>query len=167
MSSPGRWRLLGAFAALPVVQALVAFVVFPLVWRLGGHDGFLPVDPDKTARDFAVLTGLLGLLLTFAGAVPVVDWLMRRGRVSLAQLLLVGLLLGNAPFALYVVALVLPATISHVAMGTMSQHWLPVSELLAGTLRVTLIGSAFGTISALVFWAIAILGTDAGASAPG
>lgn len=42
-SSPARWRLLTAFAILPVVQALVAFVAFPLTLGLP-HD-FLGVEP--------------------------------------------------------------------------------------------------------------------------
>jgi hypothetical protein len=161
-SSPVRWRVLTAFAILPILQALVAFVAFPLVWRLGDHGASQPVDWGEAAREFAIVTGLLGIFVTVAGAVPVVYWLMRWRRVSLARLLLAGLILGNVPFALYLVVLILPATISHLAMGTLSQHLVPVSALLAGALRVILIGSIFGVISAAAFWLMAILGTDAG-----
>jgi hypothetical protein len=154
--------VLTAFAILPILQALVAFVAFPLVWRFGDHGALQPVDWDEAARKFAVVTGLLGMFVTVAGAVPVVYWLMRRGRVSLARLLLAGLILGNVPFALYLVVLILPATISHLVMGTLSQHLVSVSALLAGALRAILIGSIFGVISAAAFWLMAILGTDAG-----
>jgi hypothetical protein len=163
-SSPGRWRVLTAFAILPILQALVAFLAFPLVWRLGDHGALQPVDWDEAARKFAIVTGLLGMFVTVAGAVPVVYWLMRRGRVSLAQLLLAGLILGNVPFALYLVVLILPATLSHLVMGTLSQHLVPVSALLAGAVRAILIGSIFGVISAAAFWLMAILGTDARSS---
>ena len=73
-----------------------------------------------------------------------------------------GLILGNVPFALYLVVLILPATISHLVMGTLSQHLVPVSALLPGAFRAILIGSIFGVISAAAFWLMAILGTDAG-----
>ena len=160
-SSPVRWRVLTAFAILPILQALVAFVAFPLVWRLGDHGASQPVDWGEAAREFAIVTGLIGMFVTVAGAVPVVHWLMRRGRVSLARFLVAGLVLGNVPFALYLVVLILPATMSHLVMGTLSQHLVPVSALLAGALRAILIGSIFGVIAAAAFWFIAILGTDA------
>jgi hypothetical protein len=108
------------------------------------------------ARTFGILSGILGLIVTAAGAVPVVLWLMKRGPVSLGQLMTVGLVLGNAPFVLYVVGLVLPLTITHVIAGTMSQHLMPISDLVAGTLRALAIGSVMGTVSAIVFWMVGI-----------
>jgi len=63
---------------------------------------------------------------------------------------------GNARLALYVLGLVRPATAAHLAMGTMSQHLLPASELLIGALRTIVIGSAFGMMSAATFWFIGV-----------
>jgi hypothetical protein len=99
--------------------------------------------------------------VTFGGAVPAVLWRMKRGPISLRHLITVGLVLGNAPFLLYVVGLVLPATLAHLAAGTMSQHLVPLSSLIAGTLRALAIGSGLGTVSAIVLWFLGIRGTDA------
>jgi hypothetical protein len=153
------YRLWAAFAALPVVNAVVAFLGFPLVWYIGGHTGRL-IDPTEAAVSFALLTGLMGLVVTVGGAIPVVLWLMRRGAVSLRQLIAAGVLLGNAPFVLYVIGLVLPLTILHLVRGTMSQHLLPFSDLIAGTLRAMAIGSVLGALSSLVFWFLGIRRAD-------
>lgn len=144
---------------MPLVDALVAFVAFPAVWAFGGDGGFQPADPVQAARAVALVTGSLGILVTLAGAVPVVFWLMKRGPVSFGQIAMAGLVLGNVPFGVYVFALI-PFAIGHLAAGTMSQHLSPVSELVAGTLRVIGIGSIVGLVSAVVFWFAGIRGTD-------
>lgn len=153
----GSARLWLAFAALPVVNAIVGFCAFPLVWRLGNHGAFRPMDSSQAAAGFALLAGALGLVVTLFGALPVVMRLVRRGDVSLRSLAAAGLLLGNVPFALYV-ALILPFAIVRLIDGTLSEHLLPASELVAGTLRALLIGSVFGVISAVVFWLLAFRG---------
>lgn len=150
-TAPSWVRLLGAFAVLPPMQAVVAYFAFPLVWAFGGHTG-RPVDPSQAAGAFAILVGLIGSAVTVSGAFPVVVWLMRRGDTSLRTFLRAGLILGNAPFALYTLGLVLPLTIAHVLTGTMSGRWLSASELIAGTLRVLVLGSTLGVLSAAIFW---------------
>lgn len=141
------------------MDALVAYIGFPLVWYIGGHAG-RPHDPAQAAGAFALLTGFLSLVITIAGAVPVVHWLMKRGPVSLMQLIRVGLILGNAPFLLSVIGLVLPMTLLHLITGTMSEHLISLSNLTAGTLRAIGIGSVIGVWSAVVFWLLGIRGTD-------
>jgi hypothetical protein len=160
-TAPHTYRLWAAFAVLPFVDALVGFVGFPLVWYMGGHDG-RPADPEQAARSFALLSGFLGLVVTIGGAVPAVLWLRKRGPVSLWQLIAAGLILGNVPFLFYMIRFVLPAALTHLVAGTMSQHLVPVSDLLAGVLRVLAIGSVMGALSALVFWFLAIRRTVRG-----
>lgn len=94
--------------------------------------------------------------MTVFGAVPAVLWPLRRGETSLLSLLRAGLILGNAPFALYVVGLVVPLTIAHVLAGTMEGRWLSASELIAGTVRALFLGSSFGVLSAAVLWSLAL-----------
>lgn len=150
-STRARFRLLAAFAVLPVLDALLAFLWFPLLWDLGGHGARRPADPVQAAGSVAALAGILGMLVTICGAVPVVWWLLKRGPVSFGQLLLAGLVLGNVPFLVYCLALIGPA-LSHLAMGTMSDHLVPLSELLVAVLRPVAIGSVMGMASASVFW---------------
>jgi hypothetical protein len=155
--SPGKWRLLAAFAVLPVADALIAFFAFPAVWRLSGE--FQLADSFQAARTVAVVAGVLGLLVTLSGGVPVVFWLMKRGPVSFEQILIAGVALGNAPFVVFVLALI-PFAILHLTEGTMSQHLSPLSELLAGTVRAIGMGSVMGMASAVVFWFLGIRDTD-------
>lgn len=152
---PSSYRLWAAFAAVPFLDALVAFFGFPLVWYIGGHTG-RPQDPTEAAGSFALLIGLMGLVVTVGGAVPIVLWLMKRGAVSLRELITAGVLLGNVPFVLYVVGLVLPLTVLHLIRGSMAQHLMPLSDLIVGTLRAVAIGSVLGALSSLVFWLLGI-----------
>ena len=162
-AAPHSYRLVAAFAVVPFVDALIGFFGFPLVWYIGGHTRQLH-DPAAAARGFALVTGFAGLVVTVCGAVPAVLWLMKRGPVSLPQLIAAGVLLGNVPFVVYVISLVLPATLAHLVAGTLSQHLSPFSDLIAGTLRVLAIGSVLGASSAFVFWLLGIRRTDASAS---
>lgn len=156
-----RGRLLAAFAVVPIVDAVAALVAFPVVWALG-DDGPSYAARPRAALAIATLAGILGLLVTLCGALPVVTWLMRRGPVRLSQLLLAGLVLGNAPFAAFV-AMLLPFALIHLASGTLWDRMLPLGELLGGTLRSVTIGSAMGLLSAAVFWFVGLRGTEAAA----
>ena len=153
-----RWRLLAGFAVLPPAQWVVGYLGFPVVWWLGDNRAFQRMGDD--ALRFAMFTAILGIGLTMF-AVPVVWCLRRLNLISLGSLLLAGLLIGNVPFGFFVFGLVVPATIQHVAAGTMSDHLVPVSSLVAGTLRALLIGSTVGLISSALFWLIAIRSSPA------
>ena len=154
-SLPSKWRLLSAFAILPLVDALVAFVLYPTLWWLPTTAVFRAPDTIQVASGFAILAGVVGLLVTTCGALPVVFWLLRRGPLSFAQLALAGLALGNMPFAIYAVAMI-PFAIGHLVAGTMAQHLAPLSELLAGAVRALVIGSMLGVMSAVVFWLVGV-----------
>jgi hypothetical protein len=146
--------MVGALAVLPLFDALLAFVCFPILWWLGGHEG-RPADPAAAARAFALLAGALGLLVTAGGAIPVVEWLRRRRALTLGSLSLAGLALGNAPFALYALFIdgVAAARLVH---GSLSEHLLPMSELAIGAGRALAVGSTFGVASAVVFWVLGV-----------
>ena len=134
-----RGRLLASVALVPVVDAAVALVVLP--------------------PPFAVIAGILGLLVMLSGALPVFYWLVRRGPVTFTPILVAGLALGNLPFGIYALAMI-PFALGHWAMGTLSEHWVPVSALLAGSVFPVAIGSGMGMVSAVVFWFTAVHGTD-------
>jgi hypothetical protein len=155
--SPHRsYRLWIAFAVLPLVDALMGFVSFPLVWYIGDHNGRLH-DPAQAARGFALLTGFLGLAVTVGAVVPaVLVLLIKRGRITFAQAITAGLVLGNAPFVMTVGVFVLPAILVHLVEGTMSEHLVPIRDLVAGILRVVALGSVFGGVSAIVFWFVGL-----------
>ena len=161
----GGGRLLLAFVLMPVINTLLAFVVFPTLRFVRERAEFrMVIDTDHGTYILAVLTGLIALVVTVAGAVPAFYSMAKRGPISLKQTLLAGLALGNAPFV--VAALVAIAfALMHVAAGTISDHLAPLSDLIAGNLALIAAGSFLGVASAAVFWAVAILGTGASTSA--
>ena len=157
--SPQLLRLWTAVAVLPLITAALAFMAFPLVWAISGNQG-RPFDSNEAAGAFAFVAGFFGSVVTFGGAAPLAFWRLRRGSIPLRQSVVDGLLLGNVPFLLYVVAFVLPLTVMHMVNGTMSGRWLPVTELVLGALRAIVIGSLLGMASGAIFWAIGLRETD-------
>jgi hypothetical protein len=134
-----RGRLLAAVVLVPVVDAFVAFVALP--------------------PPFTVIAGIMGLLVMLSGALPVFYWLRNRGPVTFLRILVAGVALGNLPFAIFAAAMI-PFALGHWAMGTLSEHLVPVSALLAGSLFPIAIGSGMGLVSAVVFWFTAVHGTE-------
>ncbi|HXG53860.1 MAG TPA: hypothetical protein VNJ03_00635 [Vicinamibacterales bacterium] len=157
-STPSAARVFAAFPILPFVNAASALVVSPLFWYVTGRPGRLD-NPQAAAMSFAVITGVAALLVTLCGAVPAFSRLRKRGPISLTQTVAVGIALGNVP----VIAIALAAlyfTVLHIIGGTISYHLSPPLEIVAGFLPLIVIGSVLGTMSAWVFWMIAIRGTD-------
>ena len=150
-SGPNWWRVWLAFLLMPPVSAGAAAVVFPVLSLGGATNGGSGV--------FAFIAAIASVFVTVAGALPMFLSLKRRGPISFSRTLWAGAALGNAPGALYAI-LILLFTLVHIAAGTISQHLSTPASLLAGALRVAMLGTAVGTISAAVFWVIALRGTD-------
>jgi hypothetical protein len=158
-TSPITGRLALAFASAPLLQAVAMYFGFAVFSDFMGHgrSGY----PSRAAANWATITGVCGLLVTVAGAVPIFLWLRRSGRVTLTHSLSAGLVLGNVPFALYLLLLILPFTILHLVRGTLPQHLIPLPSLLNSTVRVIVLGSVLGVIGALVFWLVGLAGSNA------
>ena len=150
-SRAGVARLWLAFLLMPPASAAAAAAVFPLVALEGARSGGVGV--------FAFLAAVAAVVVVPAGAVPAFLTLKRRGRITLSQTLYAGAALGNAPGALFAVMTAFFALL-HVVSGTISQHLAPLSSLLAGALRIVVLGTAVGTISAAVFWFVGLRGSD-------
>ena len=164
-ASPSGRRLL-AFALMPVINTLMAFVAFPTLRVLRERGEFaVVVGSDHGAYVLAVLTGLTAAIVTIAGAVPLFYKMVKRGPVTLKQTLLAGLALGNAPFVVITLVTIMFA-LMHVAAGTIRDHLAPLPDLIAGNLALIAIGSLLGIVSSAIFWAVAIHGTEASSSTP-
>jgi hypothetical protein len=135
------------------------FVISLALWHLG--DGTLfegrPFDPVDAAVSLAIGVGIIALVVTLVGAVPAVVWMIGRGPLSLRKLLLLGAALGNAPFAIIVVSIIVAHLVSGTLSGDVGRLWYG----LAGTVRAIALGLLCGVGSAAVFWAVAIRGTAA------
>jgi len=110
---------------------------------------------DERLRHLALLVCMLAILVTVVAAVPIVWWLLQRGPLSLKRLLMAGFVLGNIPLGAYL-TIVAQAAIYHLVNGTISQHLLPLLDLLTGLLHFISVGSFVGSASALVFWLVAV-----------
>lgn len=149
-----RWRFVAAVVTIPLFDALLGYVAFPMVWWLGNHGAFRPVSPQQAALGFGTLAGVLGFLVMITAALPITLRLIRHGQTSIHHFAAAGVVLGNLPFAVYLWA-VLVFTVLHLFAGALAEHLSPTAELLAGGLRAVLIGAVMGAASGVMFWLIA------------
>lgn len=152
LSSGDELRLFVGLALQPFVAAALGFASFPLVDYTGRplYGGF-PADPVASAISFSFGVGIVALVVTVCGALPTVLYLLKRGRLTLKQVLVGGAVLGNAPF----IVLVAGILVSHVARGMMSPDVGQLWYGFRGAIRATAISSYLGVGSAAVFWLVA------------
>ncbi len=140
-------RLFVGFVVQPLSAAILGFIAFPLIdFTQSAIEGGRPTDPMRAAISIGLGAGFAAFLVTVCGAFPLVVWLLKRGPLTLKQILWGGAILGNLPFAVIVALAVLTNNVN------VSASWL-------GTLRSLALGALFGVVGAALFWAISIRGT--------
>src|SRR5262249_37711545 len=72
-------RLFFGFAPLPPLAGVMAFFIHRILWPVGPSTGGQWSDPVDAAVSFAAGTAIVALLVTAAGAAPIVVRLLRRG----------------------------------------------------------------------------------------
>jgi hypothetical protein len=142
-------RLFAAFAILPFVAGVLAYFGSPLFVRSldnqtgGSSSGFEP--------GFALATAFVALVVTVLGAVPLLSKMQSRGPITFKQCLLAGIALGNAPF--FIVCLLM--VIVHLFVGSpidTSRMWYGTTGAIRTITTSTLMGAALGS----VFWVVGI-----------
>ena len=155
-------RMMGAYVLMPFVAFVLAYVAEMTLW---GHAGTYVTGttvhtggsaPAAIALSLAMAAALMAVFVTIFGAVPLVLWLIRRGRVSLRQALIAGAALGNAPAAVLLVLIL----IHHIGRGTMPDNPGDVWYGARGAFRTITEGMFVGMGCAAVFWVLAIRGTE-------
>ena len=145
-------RLFIGLAVQPFAAAGLGFLSFPLVDLSNRALGRgVPSDPIDGAISFAAGIALVALIITVGGALPAVAWYLKHGPLTLKRILLSGTALGNVPFAILVPL---------AGGGSSATWWGP-----AAAVRALAAGTFFGLAGALLFWAIAVRGTDLAAAA--
>jgi hypothetical protein len=143
------------FAIVPPTAVVITLVTYDALWYSGMLPDGAPIDSLDSAASLGMGVGMLAVFMTAAGAVPGVFWLKRRRPLSLRTLLLLGAVLGNVPFAIIILGIV----VVHLLSGTLSvdiaRNWYG----LFGAVVRTVIGLICGMGSAAVFWAVAVRGT--------
>jgi hypothetical protein len=143
--------MLAGWVALPVFDTLLAFVLH-LVGLVEVSRG-ARWDPVDGAQSFAAGVAIISVPMTFAVALPVTHWLLKRGIASFRDFTLTGALIGNLPYALAVfgnlMADVMNGTTSHLAYilwsGPMGARAVPIGLLVGGG-------------SGALFWWVALQG---------
>lgn len=131
----------------------LGFLIMPVV------SGVLALLLSGGSAGVALIASVSAILVTIFGGVPAFLTLKGRGPISLSQTMWVGAALGNIPFALFALMSGLFA-LSHVAAGTLAEHLSPLTDLVLAAFRIILLGSAVGSLSAAVFWFVAVEGSD-------
>jgi hypothetical protein len=107
LSSKDELRLFAGLAVQPFVGTALAFISVPLVDYSGRalYGGF-PADSGDAATSFAFGVSIVAVCVTVCGALPTVLYLLKRSPLTLKQVLVGGVALGNAPFILMVAGIV-------------------------------------------------------------
>jgi hypothetical protein len=137
------------FAILPFVAGALAYFGFPLFERSLMHQ--IGGSSSGGAPGFAIATAFVALIVTVVGAVPLVSTMRSRGPISFKRSLVAGIVLGNAPF-LIVSMLIL---IVHLFAGTpkdLTNMWYGPTGALRTIITSTLLGAALGS----VFWVVGL-----------
>jgi hypothetical protein len=155
MRSTPSVRMLLGFAAVPAAAVLIAMATYELFW----HGGFLPQGAPIHSIDAAqsMVAGLtiIAVVTTGIAAVPGVLWLRDRGSLTLGRLLALGALVGNLPFALIVIGIIVAQMAGGIPVADTGLYW----EGVSGFVVRTSMGIFAGGGSAAAFWLVAFCGT--------
>jgi hypothetical protein len=160
-------RLVAAFAVVPFVAGIVMFITSVGLWYLGAwvFEGNTPSDL-MGAADIAVGlawgVAIIGFVVTWGGALPAFLSMSARGPMSLRKVLLLGAALGNLPFPVIVVSILVVQLVNGTLSSDVARLWYG----LYGTVRAIALGLLIGTSSAAVFWVIGVSGTMRDGSGP-
>jgi len=164
-------RMVAAYALTPFVAFAFAYIAEMTLWarvttlasgRTVLANGATVITatggsaPSHVALSLALTAGVMAVFVTVFGVLPLVAWLMGRGRLSLRTLVFLGAALGNAPFAV----LCLLIFVSHLARGTMPANPGDFWHGPGPAFHMITEGIFVGMGCAAVFWAVAIRGTE-------
>ena len=143
-------RMLVGYVLMPPMCGLLAYLTIrgELAMGVWFHNGR---PSQQVALQLALAVTIFAApIATIAGAVPGVAWLIRRGRLTLPNLLLSGVAFGNIPIAILMVLAFLEKLRNGTAASVEPLH----------VLAPVLLGAWFGVWAALFFWFVSIRGTE-------
>jgi hypothetical protein len=152
---PHRGRMLFGFAVVPFAAVLFSLGAYEAFW----HGGFLPQGAPIHSMDAAqaMFAGvmIIAVPMTLIGTVPGVLWLNRKGWMTFGRLVALGAILGNLPFVLIVIGIILVQLMSGTSVPEIGRNWYGVSGFLVRTAMSVVAGAG----SAAAFWLVAVCGT--------
>ena len=141
-------QMLVGLTVQPFVAAAVGFVLFRVI-NYAGVAGDT-ANPVETAFGFSVLCGTAASVVTGVIGYPGLVWVLKRSTLTRQQTLVGGLVLGNIPGALVVLAL----AARHLSRG-MTPTLDNLTYGVPGALRLISYGTVLGVVGAAVFWWLA------------
>jgi hypothetical protein len=152
-------RLVAALAVVPFAAGTVMFLTYLALWFSGARVFEGPPFDLKgavhAAAGLALGVTIIGFAVTGVAVLPLV-WMGSRGPLSLKNVLFLGAALGNVPFAVIVVAILLV----QLRNGSLSSDVPRLWYGLYGAVRAIALGFWIGISSAAVFWVIGVRGTE-------
>ena len=135
-------RLLSGFAAAPLAAAVISVGLLDVFW----HAGLMPdgAPPHSLDDVIAVSFGVVILaVMTLGAAIPGVLWFNKRGWLTLGNLLVLGAVVGNLPFAVITGGVIVAGSDT-----ALTASWFSLSGILV---RVAM-GVVAGAGAAATFW---------------
>ena len=153
---PHRGRMLFGFAVVPIAASIVSIGAVELFWHAGLLPQGAPIHSVDAAQ--AVFAGalIIAVPMTLIGTVPGVLWLRRNGCLTCVRLVALGAVLGSLPFLLIVIGIIVVQVVARTPATDIGRNWYGLSGFLV-SMAVAVIG---GAGSAVVFWLVAVCGTD-------
>jgi hypothetical protein len=147
-------RLLAGGAVAPPVAGLIVVAAYDVSWHAGLFPRGAPPHSLDAAASLASGAGLVAVPMTVLAIVFVLLWRDRGIALTPGRVVVLGAVLGNLPFALIVVGIV----VAHVAgdgPGGIPRYWPGVR----GAIVDLALGSIAGSAAAGAFWIVAVAGT--------
>src|SRR5437667_10004873 len=116
-------RMLAGFVVVPPTAVLITLTTYDALWHAGLLADGAPIHTLDSAASLGTGVAILAVLMTVVGVVPGVLWLMNRHQLSLRRLLLLGAALGNVPFAVIIVGVLVVQLMRGEHAGDVGQYW--------------------------------------------
>lgn len=150
-------RMCLAFLLAPAIAGMVAFLI--VIGQAYGGFNVFPSDPDFVADGAMSLASgvtLVAFFAMFGAAVPIVAALAKRGPLSLKQVVLVGVGIGQGSIMLVAAGILIAQAMTGGLSPDVANLWVG----LYGVVRASLLSMTIGGATAAACWVIGIWGTE-------
>ena len=143
-------RVLGC-VLLPPSAASVGLLTYDAMWHVGLLPQGAPIHSVDAAESLGLGIAILAVVM-LGGVIPGVAWLSRTGRLSIGSLVMLGAALGNVPFVVIVVGIMLAAITRGESLTDIGHYWYGPT----GALVRVVLGAITGMGAALIYWVVAV-----------
>ena len=114
---PYRGRMLLGFAVVPFAAVLISLAAYELFWHAGLLPEGAPIHSVDAAQAMFAGVMIIAVPMTLIGTVPGVLWLNRKGWLTFGRLVALGAVLGNLPFVLILIGIILVQLVVNNVLG--------------------------------------------------